>query len=121
MKTARCTLTTWNESAMASGFGAGAPVRQAVLVRDAQPGARPQAQGKVIDLTAWRTAHPQPPRDDLAWDVDGADWQDTPEPALERPVRRARRGRRTMLYAELASTLAVVCAALTLIVRVLAF
>ena len=52
MKTARCTLTTWNESAMASGFGAGAPVRQAVLVRDAQPGARPQAQGKVIDLTA---------------------------------------------------------------------
>lgn len=121
MKTARCTLTTWNESAMASGFGAGAPVRQAVLVRDAQPGARPQAQGKVIDLTAWRAAHPQPPRDDLAWDVDRADWPEAPALPPERPHRRPRRGRRAMLYAELASTLAVVCAALTLIVRVLAF
>ena len=120
MKTAHYTFTTWNERAMASGFdGAGAAGRQGALVREPQRPARPLGRDNVIDLTAWRAANldealGEP--EELDGEYGGDEWE---EPEL--PAPRPRRSRRSMLTAELVSTLSVVAAATALIVRVLTF
>ena len=71
MKTVHYTFTTWNESAMASGFDGAGTARQAALIREPQRKARTLGGDNVIDLTAWRAAnlleagaravHPRPP------------------------------------------------------------
>lgn len=117
MKTAYYTFTTWSGGAMAAGSDSGlSKERQAALVRR-QPGeARGRDGGKVIDLTAWRTAGADEAEDGLDWERVEPERRDE-----EPPAPRPRRSRRAMFAAELVSTLCVVAVAAAIIVRVLAF
>ena len=124
MKTAYYTLTTWNESAMASGFdGAGAAARQSVLLREPARKARALGGDNVIDLTAWRAANLAMPEEE---ELDEPGWTDEEyeeelEPELYAPAPRTRKSRRAAFRAELTATLGVAAAALAVILWVVAF
>lgn len=118
MKTSYYTFTTWNDGAMAAGFDSSLREGRQTAV-SAQTGGTAQGGGKVIDLTTWRAANldealGEP--EELDGEYGGDEWE---EPEL--PAPRPRRSRRSMLTAELVSTLSVVAAATALIVRVLTF
>ena len=125
MKTAYYTFTTWNDGAMAAGFdSAVGGERRTAMVRQTEQRTRVPEEEKVIDLTAWRAANPElveEEREEPVWDGGGSGWEREGPEELSAPVPRPRRSRRTMLTAELVSTLSVVAAALALIVRVLTF
>lgn len=117
MKTAHYIFTTWNDSAMAAGFGGTVGGgRQAAAIRRS---GRPLGGDNVIDLAAWRTASLEEPRDG----ADELDWEagapDGPELAV--PAPRPRRSHRAMYIAELAATLGVAGFMAAMIVRVLLF
>lgn len=114
MNTAYYTFTTWNDSAMASGFDGGAS-----LVRQSRRDAAPAADN-VIDLNAWRAANPElTAREEADWDA-GA-YESLEEPELSVPAPRPRKSHRAAVLAELASTAGVAAAALAVILRVVAF
>lgn len=123
MKTAHYTFTTWNESAMASGFGGGAPVRQAALVREPRRKARTLGGDNVIDLTAWRAAKELEPEEEPLDEADwaGAAYGESEEPELYIPAPRPRKSRRAAFLAELTATVGVAAAALAVILLVVAF
>lgn len=123
MKTAHYTFTTWSESAMASGFdGAGAAVRQSLLLREPERKARTLGGDNVIDLTAWRAANlamPEEEEDESGWS--GEEYEEEAEPELYIPAPRPRKSRRAAFRAELAATVGVAATALAVILWVLVF
>ncbi len=120
MKTVHYTFTTWNESAMASGFDGAGTARQAALIREPQRKARTLGGDNVIDLTAWRAANlleaEEEPLEELDWTG-----EEREEPELYIPAPRPRKSRRAAVAAELAATVSVAAAALAVILWVLAF
>lgn len=123
MKTVHYTFTTWNESAMASGFDGAGTAHQAALIREPQRKARTLGGDNVIDLTAWRAANlledEEEPLEELDWT--GEAYEEREEPELYIPAPRPRKSRRAAVAAELAATVSVVAAALAVILWVLAF
>ncbi len=122
MKTAHYTFTTWNESAMASGFDGAGAARQAVLIREPERKARILGGDNVIDLTAWRAANlvmPEEEEDESGWS--GEEYEEGAEPELYIPAPRPRKSRRAAFLAELTATVSVAAAALAVILWVVAF
>lgn len=119
MKTSVYTFVAWDERAMAAGADCAARSRQTALIPQREE--RGLGGDNVIDLNAWRAAEPEeftaPAEDELDRGAGEPkeSWPDLPAP-------RARRDHcRTLMAAELLSTLAVAVAALAIILRMLAF
>lgn len=91
-----------------SGGGA----RQLVCMRRSAALPRREAQGKVIDLAAWRQARQEEEQEE---------WYDEPEEAAAQPQPRARRdhSRTALVSAELLASLSVVGVMALLLLRVL--
>ena len=127
MKTAHYTFTTWNESAMASGFGGAGAIQQSSLIleREAPRKARSLGGDNVIDLAAWRAANLVETAEEFEtpdWAEEGEEWEEREaEPELAIPAPRPRKSRRTAVLSELISTAGVAAAALAIILRVVAF
>ncbi len=117
MKTAYYTFTVWDEGgAMAAGCDAAEGAsRRTALVRRPGPESAPRGDN-IVDLTAWRAEGPDAAEEGP---LDGEGWYE--EERADFPAPRARRRRRALFAAELASTLSVAAAALAIVLRVLAF
>lgn len=120
MKTAHYTFTTWNESAMASGFDGAGRVHQTALVREPQRKAKALGGDNVIDLTAWRAANLLEDGEELPEELDWSGGEQE-GPELYSPAPRPRKSRRAAVAAELAATVSVAVAALAVVLWVLVF
>lgn len=122
MKTVHYTFTTWNESAMASGFDGAAAVHQSALIPQRPQKSRTLGGDNVIDLTAWRAANlledEEEPLEEPDWA--GEAYEEREEPELYIPAPRPRKSHRAAVAAELIATVSVVAAALAVILGMLA-
>lgn len=108
--TAREIIAEGETVAKVSGGGA---ARQLVCVR--RGAQRPEREGKVIDLAAWKADREEEARLEELW-YDGVDESLETEPVP--PPARERRGHARVFNLELAATLSVIAVMAALLVRI---